>query len=148
MVRRQRFSNELTAGDKDRPRKIRRDARHQMDEWALRERAAQEKVAPLLAREDRRLAEALDGADRDVRALAERDAERSRFFDEHPEVPGRFRELGAQISGIDHEMDTERRAVVRELYPESERSFAPERSMSYDHGRDIDPPDLGYDLGF
>jgi hypothetical protein len=111
-------------------------------------RAAEEKVAPLLEREDRRLAEALDGAERVVGTWTEREAERSQWFDEHPEVPGRLRELGAQISGLDVEMDQERRAVVKELYPESERFGPPERSVSYDHHRDIDPPDLGYDIGF
>ena len=55
--------------------------------------------------------------------------------------------IGAEISGIDGEMGRERRAVVRELYPEPERPLTPERSMSYGHDRGIDPPDLGYDLG-
>jgi hypothetical protein len=56
--------------------------------------------------------------------------------------------VDAETSGIDTEMGRERRAVVRELYPEPERSRTHERSMSYDHDRGIDPPDLGYDLGF
>jgi hypothetical protein len=147
VARRERFFNERTMGDKDLPRKMRRDARHKSADCVLRERLAEEKVAPLLRTEDRRLADALELAEHQVGTWADKDAERSRWFDEHPDVPGRFRELGTAISGIDAEMDAERRAVVRELYPEPERPRTPERSMSYDHDRGIDPPDLGYDLG-
>jgi conjugative relaxase-like TrwC/TraI family protein len=148
VARRERFFNERTMGDKDLPRKIRRDARHKSEDCVLAERLAQERVAPLLAAEDRRLADALDRAEHQVATWAEKDAKRSRWFDEHPDVPRRMTEVDAEISGIDSEMGRERRAVVRELYPEPERSLTPERSMSYGHDRGIDPPDLGYGIGF
>ena len=70
-----------------------------------KERAAEEKVARLFVSEERRLTDALDVAGRKLGALVEKDAERARWIEKHPEVPGRLREIGAEISGIDEEMD-------------------------------------------
>ena len=58
-----------------------------------------------------------------------------------------YTHLGAEISGIDKEMDRARRAVVKELYPAPERSRTRQRSPSHDYSRDIEPPDLDFGLG-
>jgi len=142
-----RLANERAAHDKDLSRKFRRGARHFAEAAARRERAAEERVAGLFASEERRLTDALDVAERKLGALVEKDAERGRWIEKHPEVPGRLREIGAEISGIDKEMDRARRAVVKELYPAPERSRTQGRSPSHDYGRDIEPPDLDFGLG-
>jgi hypothetical protein len=147
VTRQHRLANERASHDKDLSRKFRRGARHFAEAAAHKERAAEEKVAGLFAAEERRLTEALDRADRKLGALVEKDAERGRWIEKHPEVPGRLREIGAEISGIDKEMDRARRAVVKELYPAPERSRTQGRSPSHDYGRDIEPPDLDFGLG-
>jgi len=147
VARLHRLANERAAHDKDLSRKFRRGARHLAEAAAHKERAAEERVAGLFAAEERRLAEALDRADRKLGALVEKDAERGRWLEKHPEVPGRLREIGAEISGIDKEMDRARRAVVKELYPAPERSRTQGRSPSHDYSRDIEPPDLDFGLG-
>jgi conjugative relaxase-like TrwC/TraI family protein len=146
-ARQHRLANERAAHDKDLSRKFRRGARHLAEAAARRERAAEEKVAGLFASEERRLTVALEVADRKLGALVEKDAERGRWIEKHPEAPGRLREIGAEISGIDQEMDRARRAVVKELYPAPERSRTQGRSPSHDYSRDIEPPDLDFGLG-
>ncbi len=147
VARQHRLANERAAHDKDLSRKFRRGARHFAEAAAHKERAAEEKVAGLFALEERRLTDALDVAERRLGALVEKDAERGRWIEKHPEVPGRLREIGAEISRIDKEMDRARRAVVKELYPAPERSRAQGRSPSHDYSRDIEPPDLDFGLG-
>jgi conjugative relaxase-like TrwC/TraI family protein len=146
-TRQHRLANDRAAHDKDLSRKFRRGARHFAEAAAHKERAAEEKVAGLFASEERRLTDALEVADRKLGALVEKDAERGRWIEKHPEVPGRLREIGAEISGIDKEMDRARRAVVKELYPAPERSRSQGRSPSHDYSRDIEPPDLDFGLG-
>jgi conjugative relaxase-like TrwC/TraI family protein len=146
-ARQHRLANERAAHDKDLSRKFRRGARHFAEAAAHKERAAEEKVAGLFVSEERRLTQALDVAERKLGALVEKDAERSRWIEKHPEVPGRLREIGAEISGIDKEMDRARRAVVKELYPAPERSRTQGRSPSHDYSRDIEPPGLDFGLG-
>lgn len=147
VARQHRLANERAAHDKDLSRKFRRGARHFAEAAAHKERAAEEKVAGLFASEERRLTDALDVAERKLGALVEKDTERARWIEKHPEVPGRLREIGAEISGIDKEMDRERRAVVKELYPAPERSRTQGRSPSHDYSHDIEPPDLDFGLG-
>jgi conjugative relaxase-like TrwC/TraI family protein len=142
-----RLANERAAHDKDLSRKFRRGARHLAEAAARRERVAEEKVVGLFASEERRLTDALDVAERNLAALVEKDAERGRWLEKHPEVPGRLREIGAEISGIDKEMEHERRAVVKELYPAPERARTQGRSPSHDYSHDIEPPDLDFGLG-
>jgi len=143
-----RGRSQQIAENKYQKRSVRREARHQAAEWDVKEQAAKKKVAVLFDREERRLTEALEQADRHVGALVEKDAERDRWFEVHPEVPGRLKEIGAQISRIDSDMDHERRAVVHELYPELEleRQRTQERSRSYDNDRSIDRDDFGFGL--
>ena len=127
-------------------RGVRREARHQAAEWDVKEQAAKEKVAVLFDREERRLTEALERADRHVGSLVEKGTERDRWFEEHPEVPGRLREIGAEISRIDSDMDHERWAVVQELYPELEQTRTHELAWSRDNDRSIDRDDFGLGL--
>ena len=147
VTRQHRLANERAAHDKDLSRKFRRGARHFAEAAAHKERAAEERVAGLFVSEERRLTQALDVAERKLGALVEKDTERARWIEKHPEVPGRLREIGAEISGIDKEMDRARRAVVKELYPAPERSRTQGRSPSHDYSRDIEPPDLDFGLG-
>jgi hypothetical protein len=142
-----RLANERAAHDKDLSRKFRRGARHFAEAAAHKERAAEGKVAGLFASEERRLTDALEVAERKLGVLVEKDAERGRWIEKHPEVPGRLREIGAEISGIDKVMDRARRGVVKELYPAPERSRTQGRSPSHDYSRDIEPPDLDFGLG-
>jgi conjugative relaxase-like TrwC/TraI family protein len=146
-ARQHRLANERAAHDKDLSRKFRRGARHFAEAAAHKERAAEEKVAGLFASEERRLTEALDVAERKLGALVEKDAERGRWIEKHPEVPGRLREIGIEISGIDKVMDRARRGVIKELYPAPERSRTQGRSPSHDYSHDIEPPDLDFGLG-
>jgi hypothetical protein len=107
---------------------------------------AKKKVAGLFDREERRLTEALERADRHVGALVEKGTERDRWLEEHPEVPGRLKEIGAQISRIDSDMDHERWAVVQELYPELEQTRTQALAWSRDNDRSIDRDDFGLGL--
>jgi conjugative relaxase-like TrwC/TraI family protein len=134
-----RGRSQQIAENKYQKRGVRRDAKHRAEEWAVKEQAAAKKVAGLFDREERRLTQALDGADRHVGALVAKDAERDRWFEVHPEVPGRLKEIGVEISRIDSGMDHERRAVVHELYPELEleRQRTQERSRSYGYSNDV-----------
>jgi conjugative relaxase-like TrwC/TraI family protein len=127
-------------------RGVRREARHSAEEWAVKEQVAKKKVAGLFDREERRLTEALERADRHVGALVEKGTERDRWFEEHPEVPGRLKEIGAQISRIDSDMDHERWAVVQELYPELEQTRTQALAWSRDNDRSIDRDDFGLGL--
>jgi hypothetical protein len=111
----------------------------------VREQAAEQKAAGLFVPEERRLVDLLDRAGRQVDSLSEADLGRVRWLAAHPEVPGRLRELDTEIAGLDRDLDAERRAVVRELNPQPERT--PGRSLAWDHHRSIEPPDLGYDFG-
>jgi hypothetical protein len=147
VARQHRLANERAAHDKDLSRKFRRGARRFAEAAAHKERAAEEKVDGLFALEERRLSDALDVAERKLGALVEKDTEWGRWIEKHPEVPGRLREIGAEISRIDKEMDRARRAVVKELYPAPERSRTQGRSPSHDYSRDIEPPDLDFGLG-
>ena len=143
-----RAMNERSARTLDFSRKTRRDARHNVEKWAALEPAAERKLASLLEREEQRLTAMLSQDDRRVERFAEMGVERERFFEQHPEVPGRVAEIDREISGTERDMDTERRAVVHDLYPELERTRAPERDLSRDRGHDrgIERDDFG--LGF
>jgi hypothetical protein len=134
-----RFANEWGAERKDVSRKSRRTHRESAKEHAGRERAIEPKVAELVRVEERRLTEELERAERKMAPIVEKDVERERWFETHPEVPGRLREIDSEISGIDREVDRERQAVVRDLYPELEleRQRTQERSRSYDYSNDV-----------
>ncbi len=141
-----RGRSQQVAENKFQKRGVRREARHHAAEWDVKEQAAKEKVAVLFDREERRLTEALDRADRHVGALVEKSTERDRWFEVHPGVPGRLKEIGAEISRIDSDMDHERRAVVHELYPELEQTRIQAFSWSRDNDRSIDRDDFGLGL--
>ena len=148
-TRQRRFTNERAAERKDLGRGARRDARNWARDHAERERALEPKVAELFRVEERRLAEALERSERKMGAVSEKNVERERWFENHPEVPGRIQDINAEISGIDREVDRERQAVVRDLYPELEieRQRTQERSRSYDYSNDISRDD-DFGLGF
>jgi conjugative relaxase-like TrwC/TraI family protein len=142
------YRDERNAKQKDLPRAIRRDARRPIDQDKLRVQEARAKVAPLLAREDRRLTEALDKAEHKVGALSQKNTERNRWLENHPEAPHRLQTIDHEVSGSERQVDRERRDVERELNPQLERTYVQERehSRSYDHDYDRDI-ERDYDFG-
>ncbi|HUY63469.1 MAG TPA: hypothetical protein VMV14_03015 [Acidimicrobiales bacterium] len=81
----------------------RRDARRAIDPLELQVQEARAKVAPLLAAEDRRLTDALEKAEHKVASLSHKDGERSRWFEDHPEVPRRLEAIDSEVSGTEWE---------------------------------------------
>ena len=144
-----RGRNERNAKQKDLRRSIRREARRAIGRLELEVREARAKVAPLLAREDRRLAEVLEKAESKVAPLAREAGERSRWFEDHPEAPQRLKAIDTEVSGSEWEVDRERRDVERELNPEPERSYVQAREHEWSWSRDDDyDRDIERDCGF
>ena len=123
-ARQRRYMNEQLARDKQWSRGARRDARRCAQAAAGQEQAAAAKVAELFGPEERRLTEALGRADHQVSALAEKDAVRARWLAAHPGALDRLAAIDVEIYGIDEQMDLDRWAVVRDLYPELGRPRA------------------------
>ncbi|MGD0254460.1 MAG: MobF family relaxase [Acidimicrobiales bacterium] len=147
MARYHQFRNERDAESKSCTRAIRRDARRAIERHELWVQAAQEKVTRLFAPEERRLTEALEKAEHKVGALSRKDTERSRWFEDQPEVPHRLQTIDNEVSSSEWEVDHERRDVERELNPQLERTYVQEHehSRSYDHDYDHD---IEHDYGF
>ena len=147
MARYHQFRNERDAESKSCPRAIRRDARRAIERHEPWVQAAQEKVTRLFAPEERRLTEALEKAEHKVGALSRKDTERSRWFEDQPEVPHRLQTIDNEVSSSEWEVDHERRDVERELNPQLERTYVQEHehSRSYDHDYDHD---IEHDYGF
>ena len=101
----------------------------------------------MLAREDRRLGEILEKAESKVAPLARKDGERSRWFENHPEVPQRLEAIDSEVSGTEWEADRGRRDVERELNPELERPYVREHERSWSRDDDYDR-DIERDYGF
>jgi hypothetical protein len=63
--------------------------------------------------------------------------DRERWFDEHPDVPGRLQDIHTEIEGIERGAHRDRDAVVVELNPDRDRSpkvhRSHDRSSSHDH---------------
>ena len=150
-ARRERFQHERAAENTGLPRRIRRDARHGLERDVPRVRALEERLSGLFTAEEGRLTEALRRADEQMGVVSLKDTERSRWFAEHPEVPGRLAQIDTDAWRIGGEIDGARWAEDRDLSPapgESElheHSRSHDRHHDYDYGSDIEPPD--YDFG-
>jgi len=148
-----RNSNELNAKQKELPRATRREARRARERLELAVTEARAKVAPLLAREDRRLAGILEQAEDKVAPMAREDRERSRWSEAHPEVPHRLEAITTEVSWNESAVHHERRDVEREPNPEPERTYVVEHEhySSHDHDYDYDSDydrDIDRDYGF
>ncbi len=142
-----RNSNELNAKQKELPRAIRREARRARERLELAVTEARAKVAPLLAHEDRRLAEILEQAEHTVAPLAQKDGEHSRWSEAHPEVPDRLKVISTEVSWNEYAIHYERRDVEHELNPEPERAYVVEHEHYSSHDHDYDR-DIDRDYGF
>ena len=149
MARYHQFRNERDAENKDYSRAIRRDARRAIERHNLWVQTSQEKVTRLFTPEERRLTKTLEKAEHKVASLSQKDGERSRWFEDHPEVPDRLGSIDSEVSGNEWRADHERRAVEHELNPQPERTHVVEhehsRSRDHDYDRDIDR-DYGFGL--
>jgi hypothetical protein len=151
-ARQRRYMNEQLAQDKQWSRGARRDARRWAQAAAGEEQARGAKVAELFGPEERRLTEALGRADHQVGTLAEKDAVRARWLAAHPGALDRLAAIDVEIFGIDEQMDLDRWAVVRDLYPELARPraqghpLAEGRSPSYDYTLDLGGDGFGFGL--
>ena len=142
MARYHQFRNERDAENKDYSRAIRRDARRAIERHNLWVQTSQEKVTRLFAPEERRLIETLEEAEHKVSSLSHKDGERSRWFQDHPEVPHRLEAIDSEVSGNEWGADHERQVVEHELNPQPERTHVVEHehswSRDHDYDRDID----------
>ncbi len=83
--------------------------------------------------------------------VSHKDTERSRWFAEHPEVPGRLAQIDAEAWRVGGEIDGARWAEDRDRSPSPggselhEHSRSHDHHLDYDYGSDIEPPD--YDFG-
>ena len=150
-ARRERFEHERAAENTGLPRRIRRDARHGLERDVPRVRALEERLSGLFAAEEGRLTDELGRADEQVGVVSLKDTERSRWFAEHPEVPGRLAQIDVEAWRIGGVIDGPRWAEDRDQSTAPGGSELHEHSRSYDHhhdydyGSDIEPPD--YDFG-
>ena len=84
---------------------------HAIERHNLWVQTSQEKVTRLFAPEERRLIETLEEAEHKVSSLSHKDGERSRWFQNHPEVPHRLEAIDSEVSGNEWGADHERQVV-------------------------------------
>jgi conjugative relaxase-like TrwC/TraI family protein len=140
-ARQAQFASERTAVNKHLSRSTRRSAHRDATEWEPAIRVAESKVEGLYRNEEHRLTTALEKADDRIDFVEDQMSDRQRWFDEHPEVLGRLRDIHTEIEGNERQARRDRDAVVVELNPDRDRSVpvvrSHERSSYHDRDRDL-----------
>jgi conjugative relaxase-like TrwC/TraI family protein len=146
-ARQDRVASEQTAANKSLPRLMRRSAHRNAGDWGPVIETLEKKVDRLYTAEERRLTAALEKARDNVTSVENKMTDRERWFDEHPDVPGRLRAVSGEIDRIDSSANRDRKEVLVELNPDRDRSPTVSRDHSHSHSRD-DDRDRGYGGGF
>jgi hypothetical protein len=133
-ARQARFASEQAAANKDLSRSTRRSASRNAAEWEPIINEADANVKRLSALEQGRLTAALAKAEAKFSSIVDQMTDRERWFDEHPDVPVRLRDIHSEIEGIESRSHRDREAVVVELNPDRDRS--PKVYRDHHHSRD------------
>jgi conjugative relaxase-like TrwC/TraI family protein len=144
-ARQSQFASEQMAANKHLSRSTRRSASRDAAEWEPIIKEADAEVKRLYAKEEQRLTAGLAKAEDKFNSIVDQITDRERWSDEHPDVPGRLRDISTEIQGIESHSQRDREAVVVELNPDRDRS--PTVYRHHAHSRD-DDRDRSYDGGF
>jgi conjugative relaxase-like TrwC/TraI family protein len=137
-ARQSQFASVQTAANKNLPRSMRRSARRDAKEWMPVIELAERTVDRLYSAEERRLVSAVDKATSYLTSVEHQMTERERWFDEHPDVPDRLRDIIGEINGIDSQAHRERNDVLIALNPDRDRTPAVDHSRSHSRGDDLE----------
>jgi conjugative relaxase-like TrwC/TraI family protein len=133
-ARQSQFASEQAAANKHLSRSTRRAASRDAAEWEPIIKEAGAEVKRLYASEEQHLSAGLAKAEEKFNSIADQITDRERWFDEHPDVPDRLRDISTDIEGIESQSRREREAVVVELNPDRDRS--PKVYRDHGHSRD------------